>query len=165
MPKSFPPRPGDIVDPVFPKAPPRGWPGKKLMLFIALLLLVLGFFAGRGFQHLANGYTFQVRDEKSYPFQEGTLRWRYATECIGIPFLDSGTTQMEFLPPGGLPITLYKAKVGFQEGVPFATNIQTSGNTITWDDEEFRYALEVQKMTPPPEDSTPPDAPAPTTAP
>jgi hypothetical protein len=108
---------------------------------IVLYIFVAGFFAGKIFQHSAHGYHFKVRQEENYDFALGEIRWRYATESFGMPFMDTGTTLIEF---GDR--TLYKAKRYFQESVPFARNIQTSGSAIYWDDGECRFNLTVEKI-------------------
>lgn len=135
---------------LFPILPSEKPPKKPWLLWcgIVFVLLSAGFFAGRGLQHLKTGYHFEVRDEQLYPFGTGTIRWRYVTETIGAPFLDPGTTYIEYIHDQGGTTTIYKAQRVPREPRPFAENIKTSGNTITWDDREFRYKLEIEAMPP-----------------
>lgn len=114
---------------------------KLKIILVLMLVFISGLFAGKFEQHLSNGYHFEVREEKKYEFDFGEIRWRNVSETFGMPFLDPGTTLIEF---NGR--TLYKAKRSFQESVPFARNIQTSGNTIHWDDGEYRFNLTLEKM-------------------
>jgi hypothetical protein len=104
-------------------------------------LVTAGFVAGRVFQHLRSGYHYEIREEKTYPWKPGGIRWRYVTESVGLPFLDPGTTILEFNER-----TIYKAKRGFQESVPFAGNVKTSDNGVEWDDGEYRFRLSVEPL-------------------
>jgi hypothetical protein len=58
-----------------------------------------------------------------------------------MPFLDSGTTILEV---DGR--TIYKAERGFQEGSPFARNIFTAQDSISWDDGEYQFDLTIKRM-------------------
>jgi len=109
-------------------------------IILVILILTLGFVTGRAFQHTRTGYYFEVREKEEYAFPLGEIRWSYVTESVGIPFLDPGTTIIEY--EGR---TLYKAKRGFQESFPFAQNIQTSGNSIDWSDGEYSFHLTIAK--------------------
>lgn len=109
--------------------------------WIVLFILGVGFFAGRIDQQVSRGYHFKIRKEMNYDSALGGIRWRYITESFGMPFLDPGTTMIEFDHR-----ILYKSKRGFQESVPFAQNIQTSGNAIQWEDGEYRFNLTLEKM-------------------
>lgn len=135
---------------LFPILPSEKPPKKPWLLWcgIVIVLLTIGFFAGRGFQHLKTGFHFEVREEKSYPFGAGQIRWRYVTEHVGLPFMDTGKTLIEYCEPGKPETTLYKSEAGFQGDGPFAANITTDGNTLRWDDGEFRYKLEMESMPP-----------------
>lgn len=138
---------------LFPILPSEKPPRKPWLLWfgwsaIAFVLLAVVFWAGCRFQHMCSGYHFEVRDEKVYPFGTGKIRWRYVTESIGVPFLDPGTTHIEYLHDHGGTTTIYKAQRVPREPLPFAENIKTSGSTITWDDREFRYKLEIEAMPP-----------------
>jgi hypothetical protein len=115
------------------------------LLLICSLLLILGFVAGRVFQKLKHGYFYEVREQRTYPWKMGELRWQNVTESVGLPFLDPGTTILEFNER-----TIYNAKRGFQENVPFADNVKTSDNMIEWDDGEYRFRLNVEPMPPKP---------------
>lgn len=129
--------------PILPAEKPR----KKPVLLgcaIVLALLTMGFFAGRGYQHLKNGYNYSVRDDKSYPFREGTIHLRHVFESVGFALMDTGKTVIE-TSDGRI---FFKAQRGFQEATPVATNFQVDGNTLRWDDGEFRYTLKMEAMPP-----------------
>lgn len=127
---------------------PKSRNAKSLLkrALIVLCILGVGFFAGRLEERISNGYHFKVREEKKYDSALGEIRWRYVIESFGVPFLDPGTTMIEFDHR-----ILYKAKRYFQEGVPVARNIETSGSTIRWNDGEYRFDLTLEKMGEKPE--------------
>ena len=105
-----------------------------------VLILIVGFLAGRLFQHSKSGYHFEIRDEKKFESPLGTFRWRYITESVGTELIDPGTTVLEFEDK-----TIYKAKRYWQEGVPFAGNIKAKGNSVDWNDGEYRFHLTIEK--------------------
>jgi hypothetical protein len=74
----------------------------------------------------------------------GPVEWKYVTESAGLPFLDPGTTVIEFQGR-----TIYKARRGFQEDSPFAQNIQASNGCIEWDDGEFQFRLAIDELNSP----------------
>jgi len=103
--------------------------------------LFTGFVSGRFVQHGATGLHYEVHEQKEYDSPFGAITWSYVTETIGIPLLDPGTTVIKL---GNR--TIYKAERGFQESVPYADNIETSENSIRWDDGIFRYHLMIEEM-------------------
>jgi hypothetical protein len=105
-------------------------------------LIVFGFFMGRVFQHLKSGYHFEIIDEKEIQSSLGTVEWKCVTESIGMPFLDPGTTILDFKGR-----TIFKARRMFQENYPYARNVQVANDTIVWDDGELKYYLTVQSLT------------------
>jgi hypothetical protein len=111
------------------------------LTLVCVALVTTGFVAGRVFQHLRSGYHYEVRKENIYSWKTGEIRWRYVTESIGLPLLDPGTTILEF---DGR--TIYKAKRGFQESVPFADNVKTGDNVVEWDDGKYRFRLNVEPL-------------------
>ena len=109
---------------------------------IGLGLMVLGFFAGRAFQHLKSGYHFETIEAKEIQSSLGTVEWKCVTESVGMPFLDPGTTMIDFKGR-----TIFKARRMFQENYPYARNVQVTNNTIVWDDGELKYHLTVAPLT------------------
>ena len=59
-----------------------------------------------------------------------------------MPFLDTEKTMISM---GNR--TIYKAQRDFQESAPHARNIETTGNSIAWEDGDYRYHLTVETMT------------------
>jgi hypothetical protein len=114
---------------------------KITLAIIGLALLAGGFVAGRLVQHNKSGYHYEVRDTKDYDTSVGPIRWRYVTESVGMPFLDTGTTVLEL---DGR--TIYKAKRSFQESSPYAKNISPKQDGIAWDDGDFRFDLTIHRM-------------------
>ncbi len=111
-----------------------------LRIAICIFILIVGFFAGRFAQHNKTGYHFSVRESKEYPFSFGAIRWSYVTESVGVPFLDPGTTILEFDHR-----VIYKAQRSFQEDFPFAKNISTEGGSVVWNDGQYKFQLTVSK--------------------
>ena len=108
---------------------------------VAVVLLAAAFQGGRFFQNASNGYHYSIREEKDYDSPMGPVYWSYVTESVGLPFLDPGTTVIQF---GDR--TIYKARRVFQESYPFAENIKTSDHAIAWEDGEYRFNLTVTTM-------------------
>lgn len=114
---------------------------KAKRLIIHALLLVVCFFAGQFYRHITSGHHYELHEEKRHDFELGGIHWQYATDSIGLPFLDPGTTKIIFDDR-----VLYEAKRGFQESAPYARNIETLGNQIRWDDGDYRYQLDISKL-------------------
>ena len=116
---------------------------KRLIIRLAVgtVLLVIGFVGGRLFQHARTGFHFKVLAEKQYGSDKDPVRWRCVSESVGMPFLDPGTTIVEYRGR-----TIYKAQRIFQESVPVAANIKASDNQVDWDDGEFQFHLTVQAL-------------------
>jgi hypothetical protein len=117
---------------------------KRFLIYstVGVALVLAGFFAGRLYQHLKSGYHFEIRDEKTYQSSLGKIEWSYVTESVGMPFLDSGTTIINFQGR-----TIFKAQRIFQESYPYAENIQVTNGSIVWDDGELKYHLTVDSLT------------------
>jgi hypothetical protein len=109
---------------------------------IGVGLIILGFFAGRVFQHLKSGYHLETIDQKEIQSSLGTVEWKCVTESVGMPFLDTGTTIIDFKGR-----TIFKARRIFQENYPYARNIQVTNDTIVWDDGDLKYHLTVEPLT------------------
>jgi hypothetical protein len=109
---------------------------------IGVSLVVVGFFAGRIFQHLKSGYHFKILDEKEIPSSLGTIEWKCVAESVGMPFMDPGTTIINFQGR-----TIFKAQRIFQESFPYARNIQATNGSIDWDDGELKYHLTIVFLT------------------
>src|SRR4051812_35228026 len=103
--------------PILPseKAPRKPWLPWCRWCAIVVTLLTVGFFAGRGCQHMKNGYHYSVIDEKSYPFGEGAIRLCHFFEYIGFSIMETDKTLIEFNSSNHGKITLYKAQRCFQE--------------------------------------------------
>lgn len=100
----------------------------------------LGLVGGAILHSIFAGHHFSVLKEKIYPTPNGDLRWRVTTDTWS--FLDPGDTQLEL---NGR--TLYKAKRYFQEAWPVAHDVKVTGNTITWDDGEYAFSLQITPST------------------
>lgn len=116
---------------------------KRLLIRLAIgsVLLLIGFVGGRLFQHAKTGFHFKVLAEKDYGSAKDPVRWQSVSESVGIPFLDPGTTTLEFRGR-----TIYKAQRIFQESIPVAANVSVSDQQIVWDDGELRFHLTVEEM-------------------
>jgi hypothetical protein len=108
---------------------------------LGVILLVSSFLAGALFQYAKNGFFFKVIAEKQYGASADPVRWRCVSESVGMPFLDTGTTIIEYRGR-----TIYKAQRIFQESTPVAGNIKVSDKQIDWDDGELRFHLTVEEM-------------------
>ncbi|MBM3845874.1 MAG: hypothetical protein FJ405_06270 [Verrucomicrobia bacterium] len=106
------------------------------------VMLVIGLFAGAFFQNARSGYHFRLLEERDYASTLGTVKWSCFTETVGFPFLDPEKTMISV---GNR--TIYKAQRDFQENDPHARNIETSGNSISWEDGDYRYHLTMQEVT------------------
>jgi len=111
-------------------------------LAIGTTLLVAGFLLGCVVQHARSGVWYELRDEKTFGSEDDPVVWRYVTDSVGIPFLDAGTTTLEFRGR-----TIYKARCIFREDVPFASNIEVAGRTISWEDGELKFHLTVEPVS------------------
>jgi hypothetical protein len=116
---------------------------KRLLIRLAIgsVLLLFGFVGGRLFQHAKTGFHFKVLAEKQYGSAKDPVHWRCVSESVGMPFLDPGTTTLEYRGR-----TIYKAQRIFQESVPVAANVSVLGQQISWDDGELRFHLSVEEM-------------------
>lgn len=127
---------------------PNSVMSRRLVLFTtSLITFVMGCFMGSAFQHAKTGWHYQIRASKVIPTDLGPVQWSYVTESIGLPFMDPGTTVVEW---NGR--TVYKAKRVFQESYPFADNVRSSKNAIEWDDGKHSYHLTIKEMEFPPEE-------------
>jgi hypothetical protein len=108
------------------------------MWAIGVGLSVVGFIAGCLFQDARGGYHFKIIEENAFQSSVDTVRWIHATEAIGMPVLDGGTTMIVC---GDR--TVYKAKREFQEDSPFAKNVKVNGNVIEWDDGVSHFQLTI----------------------
>ena len=117
---------------LFPILPSEKPPKKPWLLGCSIVaaLLSVGFFAGRGYQHMQNGYSCSILGEKSYPLGEGTIRLKYVSETVGWTFLDTEKSVIEYSSPSHSGATLYKAQRGFQESTPSAKNLQVEADTL-----------------------------------
>lgn len=134
---------------LFPILPSEKPPKKPWLLgcVVVGVLLTMGFFAGRGYQDMKNGYHFSVQDDKSFPFMNGEIHLKHVYEYVGFELMVTGKTLIEYTGLG-TGVTLYKAQQCFQESTPVAKNLQVDGNTLRWDDGEVRYKLEMEAMPP-----------------
>jgi len=115
------------------------------------LLLAAGFVLGRCHGVMTRGYYYEIREKKTFESSAGPLEWRYVTKSEGLPFLDPGTTELEF--EGR---TLYSAQRWFQESYPFARDIKFDGGTLKWSDGQYDFDLKIAKSPPPPPKSSEP---------
>jgi hypothetical protein len=117
---------------------------KRPFILVAVggVILIMGFFSGRAFQHAKTGYHYRLLEQKEYASGLGPIQWTCFLESVGMPFLDTEKTMISM---GNR--TIYKAQRDFQESDPHARNIVTSSNSIAWEDGDFRYHLTVEPMT------------------
>lgn len=108
---------------------------------VGMILLFSAFVAGALFQYARSGFHFKVLAEKQYGASADPVRWRCVSESVGMPFLDTGTTIVEYRGR-----TIYKAQRIFQENFPVAQNIKVSDKQIDWDDGELRFHLTVEQI-------------------
>ncbi|MCB1227453.1 MAG: hypothetical protein KDK99_16665 [Verrucomicrobiales bacterium] len=109
---------------------------------IGVLILILGFAIGAFYLSAKSGYHYKLLKEKDYESALGPVKWSCFMESVGFPFLDTDRTMITI---GNR--TIYKAQRGFQEGKPIARNIEISGQSITWEDGDYRYHLTMEAMT------------------
>ena len=110
-------------------------------LVFGFALLGISFAVGRWYEFGRSGHTFEVREAKDFESPLGTIHWSYVTDTVGVPFLDPGTTMIEFDNR-----IIYKARRTFQEGHPFADHIKVADKTIDWDDGDYRFHLTIDPM-------------------
>jgi hypothetical protein len=117
---------------------------KRILIVVAVsgVMLVAGFFGGRAFQSAKTGYHYRLLEQKDYDSALGPIQWSCFLESVGLPFLDAEKTMISM---GNR--TIYKAQRDFQENAPHAQNIQTSSNSVAWEDGDYRYYLTVLPMT------------------
>ena len=115
-------------------------PGYRTAI-IVLATLAVGFALGRGHAVLTRGYFYEIRDKKIFDSPNGPLEWRHVTKTVGLPFLDPGTTELEY--NGRI---FYSAGRIFQEDYPFAKDVVFDGRTIFWKDGEFSYSLKIEEI-------------------
>jgi hypothetical protein len=108
---------------------------------VGVILLVGTFVVGALFQHARTGFHLKILAEKQYGTPADPVCWRYVSESVGMPFLDPGTTTLEYRGR-----TIYKAQRIFQASVPVVANVSVSGQQIAWDDGELRFHLTVEEM-------------------
>jgi hypothetical protein len=114
---------------------------KRLFIYFAvgIVLLIVGFMAGRISQYFRNGYDCRVIDQKEYASPLGTIQLSHVFETIGFQVFATETTIISL---GDR--TIYKAERVFQENDPYVADLKTSENSITWDDGRFRFHLTVE---------------------
>jgi hypothetical protein len=109
---------------------------------VGVVMFLIGFAVGGFFQNARSGYHYRLLEEKDYASPLGAVKWSCFTESVGFPFLDPEKTMITV---GNR--TIYKAQRDFQEDNPHARNIETSGDSITWEDGDYRYHLTMEEMT------------------
>lgn len=112
-----------------------------ILLFGIGVVFLTGFFGGRVYQSLTNGYKLQVLQEESVNSPLGTVTRKQVMESIGTGFLDTDTSIIQLD-----DVTLYIAKRAFQDSQPVAQHLKAEGNTLTWDDGDRSYRLTVEPM-------------------
>lgn len=106
------------------------------------VILGIGLLVGAFFQNARNGYNYRLLEEKHYASPIGPIKWSCFTESVGFQFLDTEKTMISV---GNR--TIYKAQRDFQEDNPHARNIETSSNSIAWDDGDYTYHLIMNPIT------------------
>jgi len=115
---------------------------KSIILIVAGgVILGVGFFSGRAYQHAATGYHYKLLEQKEYASELGPIQWSCFFESVGTPFLDTEKTMIRM---GNR--TIYEAQRDFQDNDPHARNIVTTSNLIAWEDGDFKYLLTVEPM-------------------
>ena len=115
---------------------------RLILLAVSGAMLLLGFAAGAFLQNVKNGYHYRLLEEKEYSSALGPVKWSCFIESVGVPFLETEKTMISV---GNL--TVYKAQRDFQEANPHARNVEVSGNSIAWEDGDYRYHLTMEAMT------------------
>jgi hypothetical protein len=110
------------------------------LIHAVTLSAVFSFFLGCLFEHSRSGYNLKVLETQKFDSAYGPVTWTAVKETVGVSFLDTGKTKIEF---DGREI--YKAQRGFQESVPYARVLKVSGSSIEWTDGDYRYFLDIQK--------------------
>jgi hypothetical protein len=111
---------------------------------VIVLAVCAAFWFGRRFERFKAGHFYEIRSEKTVPFGDKELHIQYVTESIGTPFLDPGTSVLTIREVGSVPITIYKAKRGFQESSPYVSDASIKDNAISWDDGLYQYELKIE---------------------
>ena len=120
-----------------------------IYLAVGIVLLIVGFAAGRIYQYCANGYDCRVIDQEEYASALGPIQLSHVFETVGWRVLATETTIISL---GNR--TVYKAERVFQESDPYVRDIKTSGNSIAWDDGRFRFHLTMEPMKEPETDGS-----------
>jgi hypothetical protein len=128
---------------------------KKFLLAttISIVIAIAAFLAGRWFERTAQGYHYQVLEEKEIPGAAFPVRWKVVDERVGFVPVNMGTTLIEA--DGRI---IYKAQRVFQEAYPHAKNVTANQGTIEWDDGEYSFSLKMQKLPAPTTSSQPANA-------
>ena len=119
---------------------------RRAIVWILVLAgtFVAGFKVGVFFQHCKTCYVHEIRSERTYSSPYGAIRLEYATESIGVSFLDPGTSTIVLKEPSGQEVVLYKAQRGFQESSPFPEELVVTDDQIRWDDGLHVYSLRLE---------------------
>lgn len=113
-----------------------------ILTILSVIMLIAGFFGGRTFENSRNGYHYKFLEGKEYQSELGPIEWSSFVESVGTPF--ALQPEMTMISMGNR--TIYKAQRDFQENIPYAANIVTSNNFISWDDGDFHYLLKVDQL-------------------
>ncbi len=111
----------------------------RLALRGAFLAMV--FMSGALVHYFYYGNYYEIIAEKTYASEIGPIQYRYVIETVGVPFLDPGTSILEYQGR-----TIYKARRMFQESHPVAAHIGVTNRQIIWDDGELKFQLTVEPM-------------------
>jgi len=117
---------------------------KRVVVYLVsgAFLIVLGFIAGRLVEHAKSGFYYKLHETKEYGAALGRpVQWKLSFESVGARLMTDATTTIEFDNR-----VIYRALANWNEGVPYAANVKVSGDSINWDDREYQYHLEIQKM-------------------
>lgn len=115
-----------------------------VLMFVLVLTFVLGLWLGGTIQHWKTGYVYKLRNEKTYSSPNGTIRLEYATESVGMAFLDPGTSTIALEEPDGTKFILYKAPRAPRESFPFVKDVEVTPEEMRWDDGCFAYTLHIE---------------------
>ena len=119
---------------------------RVLITVFFVAVFALGITVGTVIQRV-NGYHYQLLDAKSFPFLNGEVVLSHTFESEGFSLLNPQTSVlMVRTDPGGMPITIYKAKCIFQESSPHIKDVRISTNLITWRDGVNNYNLTVKPV-------------------
>lgn len=106
-----------------------------------IVLSIISFFCGRGYQDLRNGYKLEVLREESVAFPLGTVKRMQVMESVGLGFLDTDTSIIQLG-----DVTLYKARRAFQESWPVVQKLKVDGNSLGWHDGHWQYQLRIDPV-------------------